>query len=116
MGPGGPPPDDEDPAAEFDGGDTEITLTPEELRELESDTAPTPSRPEYTLPGFELGRRAAMLDFFAQWDHVLAEERKRGRAEVLQAVRDHLDEDGAPADIAEAIIKALAARAGVKLG
>jgi hypothetical protein len=110
--------DDDDPAADWaprPNDDTSVDLNENDLRELD-ETSPTPPRGVETLAGYEAGCWAARAALFAELDDLMAEQRHRGRAEVLHAVRDHMLDDGAPPAIADAIIAALAARAGVKLG
>lgn len=119
MPTGGPPPDDDDPEAEWSApntGDTVVDLEPTDLVEFGQDDDVTPSHPGYTLPGYELGRRDERAAFLAAWDGMAAVERHRGFALAMHVVRDHMLDDGAAPEIADAIIAALAKRAGVKLG
>jgi len=121
MPPGGPPPDDEaDPTAEWgEKRDTAVEhpveLDPTVLVELDADEL-TPTRAADKLPGYRLGWRDAEREFFAKWDYLLAGQEHRGAAKVLHAVREHLLADGARPSWADAIVKKLAERAGVKLG
>jgi len=120
MRAGGSPPVDDGPTAEWDEKHDTAVEHPEELDptvlvELDADEV-TPVRAPEHLPGYELGRRAAELAFFHQWEALHAAIEHRGVAKMLHIVRDHMLEDGAPPAIAEAIIQHLAKLAGVKLG
>jgi hypothetical protein len=113
-----PTDDDDPPEADWtpdETGDTEVMIDPRDLKELESEVV-TPPQGVETLAGYELGRRDERLAWLADLPEIRALERHVGAANVLHAVRDHLLADGAPPDVADAIIRQLAERAGVKLG
>lgn len=109
------PVDDDDAAAEWSDDDTDVALDPSDLLELEAD-ARTPTRTPESLPGYELGRRDERMAFFAAWDALLAEERRRGAAAVLQALRDELERQTHDPGFVEEFVRRLAQRAGVALG
>jgi hypothetical protein len=104
-----------DPVVEWDNHDTAVELDENDLAELDTD-AITPTVAPESLAGYELGRRDERAAFFSKWDYLLAQQELRGISRAFQVVRDHMIEDGATVEVADAIMAALAKRAGVKLG